>query len=323
MSLLGRSPYIRHARPQKQFEQMKQKGLVAQPLVMVGRHIADSFWGKGWCRHLESCDDYVDYLSNGRSYLRSGSICHLEINQGRIEAFVYGKSLYSVTITVDKLSSQKLSTIKSHFRSRICSASDLLQGKFDYDLMVLIRDRKNGIFPHPREIRIECDCPNREGMCKHLAAVLYGVGARLDSSPEMLFLLRGINLEELATLPTAQTFETGASSVGSETAEEDRVATLDVEMIEDEEVVIPELASADSSMDIKLSFPVPLTGDAIFAWRTAVGESPEAFALRFNVFPMSVIRWEKMGEEPLILLPYTLSKLHKAWEQWISDADCR
>jgi uncharacterized Zn finger protein len=34
-------------------------------------------------------------------------------------------------------------------------------------------------------------------MCKHVAAVFYGVGARLDQKPELLFLLRAVDAAEL------------------------------------------------------------------------------------------------------------------------------
>ena len=34
-------------------------------------------------------------------------------------------------------------------------------------------------------------------MCKHVAAALYGVGARLDEQPQLLFLLRGVDQNDL------------------------------------------------------------------------------------------------------------------------------
>jgi uncharacterized Zn finger protein len=34
-------------------------------------------------------------------------------------------------------------------------------------------------------------------MCKHVAAVLYGVGARLDEKPALLFALRGVDENQL------------------------------------------------------------------------------------------------------------------------------
>jgi uncharacterized Zn finger protein len=55
------------------------------------------------------------------------------------------------------------------------------------------------LFPKPAEIDIECSCPDWAGLCKHAAAVLYGVGARLDSEPELLFKLRKVDHLDLIT----------------------------------------------------------------------------------------------------------------------------
>ena len=56
---------------------------------------------------------------------------------------------------------------------------------------VCLRDK--GLFPSPKDIKLSCSCPDWADMCKHVAAVLYGVGARLDASPELLFTLRGLD----------------------------------------------------------------------------------------------------------------------------------
>ena len=58
--------------------------------------------------------------------------------------------------------------------------------------MEVVTDRKDGLFPLPGEMSFHCSCPDWAVMCKHVAAVLYGVGARLDSKPELLFTLRGV-----------------------------------------------------------------------------------------------------------------------------------
>jgi len=54
-----------------------------------------------------------------------------------------------------------------------------------------------GLFPKPSEIRFSCSCPDGASMCKHVAAVMYGVGSRLDSKPELLFRLRAVNENDL------------------------------------------------------------------------------------------------------------------------------
>jgi uncharacterized Zn finger protein len=205
----GWAPYVtvaeRKAKALKQMEKLKKKGVKVQPVQLSGRKIAASFWGKGWCDHMESFSDYANRLPRGRSYVRNGSVCHLEIKGGQIEAIVSGSELYKVAITISTLQAAKWESVKRSCSGRIGSLIDLLRGKLDHGVMEVVTDQKEGLFPLPGEMKFDCDCPDWAGMCKHVAAVLYGVGARLDESPEMLFILRGVNHEELVDVTAAIT----------------------------------------------------------------------------------------------------------------------
>ena len=77
------------------------------------------------------------------------------------------------------------------------SRLELLQGRLAKNVMERVCLEKDGLFPSPREIKMSCSCPDWADMCKHVAAALYGVGARLDASPEMLFILRGVDEQDL------------------------------------------------------------------------------------------------------------------------------
>lgn len=177
--------------------QMRSRGVAIQPVIIEGRSIARTFWGRAWCQHLESFGDYVNRLPRGRTYVRNGSVFHLEIERGTVSARVQGSRLYSVLIGIEPLSPQGWRKIKDRCTGQIGSVLDLLQGRLSEGVMEVVTDRKNGLFPRPREIRMQCSCPDWARMCKHIAAVLYGVGARLDKKPELLFLLRGVDHEEL------------------------------------------------------------------------------------------------------------------------------
>lgn len=209
MGYYGWAPYVsvakRRAKALKQMEKLKKKGVKVQPVQLSGRKIAVSFWGKGWCDHMESFSDYANRLPRGRSYVRNGSVCHLEIKGGQIDALVCGSELYNVAITITPLKATKWKSVKRSCSGSIGSLIDLLRGKLDHGVMEAVTDRKDGLFPLPGEIKFQCDCPDWAGMCKHVAAVLYGVGARLDESPEMLFVLRGVNHEELVDVTAAIT----------------------------------------------------------------------------------------------------------------------
>ncbi len=197
----GWKPYVpvavRRAQALKKMAKLRKKGLDIQPVEIEGRKISRTFWGKAWCDHLESLGDYANRLPRGRIYVRNGSVCHLEMTQGTVKAMVSGSDLYNVNVSIKKLSSQTWRDIKSRCAGQIGSLLELLQGKLSKNIMMAVTDRQKGLFPLSSEIRFTCDCPDWAVMCKHVAAVLYGVGARLDEKPQMLFRLRGVDHEKL------------------------------------------------------------------------------------------------------------------------------
>jgi uncharacterized Zn finger protein len=179
-------------------ERMRAAGVAPQPVPPIeGREIARTFWGKAWCTHLEGFSDFENRLPRGRSYLRNGSVCHLELRTGRIEAQVNGSTLYTVTVDIAPLSRAAWERVVETCTGKVSSILDLLQGKLSAGVMDVVTDREHGLFPRPREIDMRCTCPDRAVLCKHVAAVFYGVGARLDEQPELLFLLRGVDHREL------------------------------------------------------------------------------------------------------------------------------
>ena len=181
----------------RRMKQLARKGMQIQPVEIVGRKIARTFWGEGWCDHLESFSDFANRLPRGRTYVRNGSVCHLGIQRGRAEAKVSGSALYDVEIRVQTLGSKRWKAVKKSCAGRVGSLLDLLQGRLSAGVMKVMTHRETGLFPKPAEIQLGCSCPDWAVMCKHVAAVLYGIGARLDERPELLFLLRGVDHEEL------------------------------------------------------------------------------------------------------------------------------
>lgn len=203
-------PYVpvseRRAKAKKKMDKLRKKGTDIQPIELSGKKIAVSFWGKRWCDHLESFSDYKNRLPRGRTYVRNGSVCHLDIQTGQIDAFVSGSELYKVTIQIKSLAAKTWKAIKDKCQGQIGSILELLQGKLSDHVMEVVSDRTHGLFPQPGEMSLKCSCPDWATMCKHVAAVLYGVGSRLDNRPELLFVLRGVDAEELisadVTIPT-------------------------------------------------------------------------------------------------------------------------
>ena len=159
----------------KKMDALRKKGADIQPVVIEGRQIASSFWGEAWCDHLESFSDFENRLPRGRSYVRNGSVCHLAIDKGQIEAKVSGSELYTVKIAIKTLPDKRWKELKRRCTGQIGSLIELLQGNLSDQVMEVVTDRSNGLFPLPGEISLQCSCPDWATMCKHVAAVLYGV----------------------------------------------------------------------------------------------------------------------------------------------------
>lgn len=182
----------------------KKEGRQLAPVQIEGRQIATTFWGRAWCDHLESYSDFSNRLPRGRTYVRNGSVVDLQIANGRVTALVSGSDIYELTIQISPLAPTLWKRIKQDCAGSIASLFDLLQGRFDRGVMERLTRRADGLFPQPNEIKMSCSCPDYARMCKHVAAVLYGVGARLDHQPELLFTLRGVDQLELLSQAMAQ-----------------------------------------------------------------------------------------------------------------------
>jgi hypothetical protein len=175
----------------------KQKRRLAPVGPIDGNKIVRTFWGKAWCDNLESYRDYENRLPRGRSYVRHGAVIDLRIGAGNIAGLVSGTSIYEVEVTIHALPPKTWRQLASQCTKEIDSLVDLLRGKLSTQVMELVTRKSGGLFPTPREISFGCSCPDWAGMCKHVAAALYGVGVRLEEKPELLFELRGVDHTEL------------------------------------------------------------------------------------------------------------------------------
>ena len=187
----------RRQQAQKKINQMRKKGIKIYPVNIEGRKITRTFWGNAWCQQIESFSDYANRLPRGRTYVRNGSVCHLSLEGGKINSLVSGSNLYNIEGSIKPLPKKSWQNLKNQCSGQIGSLLELLQGKLSNNIMSIVTDPVHGLFPSPKEIKLNCNCPDWAGLCKHLAAVLYGIGARLDESPELLFSLRGVDYNEL------------------------------------------------------------------------------------------------------------------------------
>ena len=208
MSWYSFKPYVPVAERKRKAAAAAKKlsaksGRALAPVNLATKKIATTFWGKAWCDNLEAYSDYANRLPRGRSYVRNGSVIDLQITNGKVEALVQGSSLYKIAIGFKPLAPKRWADFKTRSAGKVTNLLDLLQGRLSKEILADLTAQDAGLFPAPKEIELGCSCPDWADMCKHVAAALYGVGARLDEKPELFFTLRGVKMEELLTAASA------------------------------------------------------------------------------------------------------------------------
>ncbi len=234
----------------KAAEKLKKKNPGITPIVLKGTKLASTWWGKAWNDNLESYSDYANRMDRGRSYIRHGAILDLQIAPGKVTALVQGsrKKPYEIGIFINPLDKDAWDKITRACEGTIESLQELVEGKFPKALDELFTAKGKGLFPAPKEIRLSCSCPDYASMCKHIAAALYGVGARLDENPALFFTLRNVNIDELISKAVVQKSETLLNKSGRKSKRviesDDLSAMFGIEMEDERQAAAKEEAAA-------------------------------------------------------------------------------
>ena len=290
-------PYVpvseRKKRNRNLGKKLSRDGRRTYPVTVAGRgrKMAQSFWGNRWCGHLESFSDYENRLPRGRSYLRHGAVLDLQIQTGLVTAVVSGTDLYNIQIDIKPLTPKRWRAIRSACSGQVGSLLELLEGRLSDQVMSVVTDRTQGLLPLPGEISFQCDCPDWAVMCKHVAAVLFGIGVRLDDQPELLFTLRGVDPDELISGELALPGASGndADHAATALADGDLADIFGIDL----ETSTPELKPESVPESDQPADRFVPTGPAIAALRRDFGLSVEEFAGVVEVSVATVFRWEK------------------------------
>lgn len=180
---------------------LTEEGSQLSPVRASGRNLVSNCWAKAWMRHLGQSEVYGMRLAPGRTYLRYGCVIDCCISPGLIHALVSGEHVYEVDIRIAPPTEEQLGLIRTGCEGRVASWIDILQGRLSEDVLTLLCEPETGILPELGNISCSCTCPDWADICKHAAAALYATGVKLDHSPDLLFTLRQITLEQL--LPAA------------------------------------------------------------------------------------------------------------------------
>jgi uncharacterized Zn finger protein len=279
----GFKPYVsvgaRRAHAARELAKLTKKGRKVSPVVIEGRTIAETFWGEAWCDNLERYSDFANRLPRGRTYVRNGSVVDLQVKPGRVSALVSGSAMYDVKVTVEPVPRARWSAICKDCSGAIDSLIELLQGRFSRGVMTRLCHDKTGLFPSPKEIRFRCSCPDWAYMCKHVAAVLYGIGARLDHQPELLFTLRKVDEQDLIAKAGSDLSTKGKRPARAKVLEGDNLSEMfGIEMAP----ATPKRRGADGTVPAKRSATVTAAPTAKDARLSAPGKPDAPVPMRWG-----------------------------------------
>lgn len=230
-------PYVsaaqRKRRAEKAAARLDKSSPSREPVSVTGNVIARTFWGRSWCANMARYSDFYSRLERGRAYLRSGAVLDLRIARGAVKASVMGSRLYTVQVNISAVPKARWDALCKRCAGAIDSVVELLQGRFSNAVMEHICSKDTGLFPAPREITFDCSCPDWASMCKHVAAVLYGIGARFDARPELLFTLRDVDEKDLiAAAGSGVTMPSSGGGTARRLESGDLSALFGVEIVE-------------------------------------------------------------------------------------------
>ena len=180
---------------EREIAKRKKKDPDIAPVVIEGKKIAKTWWGKAWTGKMESYADYSNRIGRGSAYVKNGFVIDLRIAEGEVSSVVMGSSAYKVKVSIAPIGKKKWEKLAAGYGRRIDSLGALMEGHFPKELEAGLLDSE--LFPSPKEIKFSCSCPDWAYMCKHVAATLYAVGARFDQDPMLFFSLRGIDVTML------------------------------------------------------------------------------------------------------------------------------
>ncbi len=231
----------RKARGQQDLARRCKQGeeLVSLVVPQGSRKLVSTFWGKAWCQHLEKYKDYEYRLPRGRSYLRQGLVYNLSVEAGLVTAQVLGSSMYEVSVQIAPLPAEAWAGMQAACAGQVGSLLDLLSGNLGAGVMEVICDRDKGIFPAPKEIKMSCTCPDWADMCKHVAAVMYGVGVKFDTDGALFFRLRQVDPADLLAAG-AQELLSSSEGAGDGLSGEDLSALFGIELAGEEAAAVPQ-----------------------------------------------------------------------------------
>ncbi|GAA4955846.1 putative Zn finger protein [Nonomuraea thailandensis] len=158
--------------------------------------IGSAWWSRRFIDILERiCDK--GRLSRGRAYARKGQVLTIDLSPGEVTAAVQGSrpDPYEVVIRIEAYGETRWAAIEEEIAAQAVYRARLLAGEMPAEIEELFAAMGVDLFP--RDLDMDCSCPDWGFPCKHLSAVLYLLAESFDDDPFLVLAWRGRTREQL------------------------------------------------------------------------------------------------------------------------------
>lgn len=158
--------------------------------------IGSTWWSRRFIDILERiCDK--GRLSRGRTYARQGQVLSIDLSAGEVRAAVQGsrRDPYEVMIRIEAYAESRWAALEEAIAAQAVYRAKLLAGEMPVEIEELFAAMGTDLFP--RDLDMECSCPDWGFPCKHLSAVLYLLAESFDEDPFLVLAWRGRTRERL------------------------------------------------------------------------------------------------------------------------------
>ncbi|MCF6475570.1 hypothetical protein FAF44_45555 [Nonomuraea sp. MG754425] len=176
----------------------------AQPIKVEGGirarsrrgSIGSAWWSRRFIDVLERvCDK--GRLARGRAYARQGQVLSIDLSAGAVRAAVQGSrpAPYDVEIRIEAFDESRWAGLEEAIARQAVHRARLLAGEMPPEIEEVFAALGVDLFP--RDLDMQCSCPDWGFPCKHLSAVLYLLAEAFDDDPFLVLAWRGRTREQL------------------------------------------------------------------------------------------------------------------------------
>lgn len=203
---------------------MGDDAVVSNPAT-AGIH-GRTWWGSMWLSAITAdTPRYAKEVMQGEALFRRGAVTDLQVAPGAVRARVTDRDTTTVTLNVDVLPVANWDTVARVVAEQLRFTAALLRRQFPAGLHQRLSDNGVDLFADAEQLTLVSESLGA-GVNRHTIAVHRALGLRMDRDPNVLFRLRGRDIDQLLAAVAAQRGDVTPSAPADDLTEPEKIQLL-------------------------------------------------------------------------------------------------